>query len=635
MKNTNRSMTLRASMSFLILLFLSAIFMGCGSDDENPAPVVITLEDMTFTVEENPASGLSIGTVEASATQGGADVDMSFSITSQSADDAVSIDATTGELKVLTPAVFDTDINTSITLTVEVSAVGKTESMQVTINIAAPNAVVIEVNNTAFSLDENPQNGASIGTISASATQGGESKDITFSISSFENEEPLSAIAIDAATGNITVADSSAFDYEKNIYLTALIAVTSGKQEKTARVTISIQNVADQWVKHDYEILGDASGDGFGSALSLDLEGNQLIVGAPWHDASGMNNAGQARLFKLEGSTWNTRHTIFGVDEGALTGYAVDVSIYGTSFIVGAPNGFSFEAGDPVYAGNVKLYQEANTSSGWKEDFFGAYNSGDNVGRSVAMSASNEKVVVGSAAQGKIIPLYKSLFSSDGDGLLFRVPGGEIDAPGNGGHAVATNGTGKIFAEGAINYSGSGRVRVFEIGEQADVPDNNHARWEYSQVGQDLMGNESGDQFGKSVSLSYSGEIIAIGSNNIDGIGYVKVFKRSGSNWVQVGQDIQGSTPGDRFGFSVAINFNGDRLIIGAPFDDTQGTEAGMVRVYELSETDQWIPMGPPVFGKEAGDRFGISVDNATVHMVVGSDQRGAGATGAGKVSTL
>ena len=49
---------------------------------------------------------------------------------------------------------------------------------------------------------------------------------------------------------------------------------------------------------------------------------------------------------------------------------------------------------------------------------------------------------------------------------------------------------------------------------------------------------------------------------------------------------------------------DGNRMVIGANFDDTPGSAAGSVEVYEYS-SGSWTKMGSTINGEAAGDIFG------------------------------
>jgi hypothetical protein len=80
--------------------------------------------NFTTTIDENPTSGFSLGTVEASTTQG----TIVFSLSQQSPNQALEINASTGELSVLTASLFDFETNPTITALVTVSSSGATDT---------------------------------------------------------------------------------------------------------------------------------------------------------------------------------------------------------------------------------------------------------------------------------------------------------------------------------------------------------------------------------------------------------------------------------------------------------------------------------------------------------------------------
>ena len=108
----------------------------------------------------------------------------------------------------------------------------------------------------------------------------------------------------------------------------------------------------------------------------------------------------------------------------------------------------------------------------------------------------------------------------------------------------------------------------------------------WTQVGSDIDGEAANDYFGTSVSMSADGTRVAIGAPDNDGngtrAGHVRVYSESGGVWTQVGADIDGKASGDNFGHSVSMSSDGTRVVIGARYNDRTGSDAGHVRVYGL-----------------------------------------------------
>ena len=93
----------------------------------------------------------------------------------------------------------------------------------------------LSVSNFSTTIDENPQQGAVIGTIQASSDEGS----LAFSIAS---QTPNNALAINNS-GSLTVANETRFDFEVNNQITAIINVTDGVNNAAANVVISLNDV--------------------------------------------------------------------------------------------------------------------------------------------------------------------------------------------------------------------------------------------------------------------------------------------------------------------------------------------------------------------------------------------------------
>ncbi len=95
----------------------------------------------------------------------------------------------------------------------------------------------INVQNLVTNFDENPMAGASVGTIQASS-----GNTLSFSITS---QTPTGALAINASTGELTVADASAFDFETNPVINATISIIDPDDTANATAAINLNNLDD------------------------------------------------------------------------------------------------------------------------------------------------------------------------------------------------------------------------------------------------------------------------------------------------------------------------------------------------------------------------------------------------------
>ena len=141
-----------------------------------------------------------------------------------------------------------------------------------------------------------------------------------------------------------------------------------------------------------------------------------------------------------------------------------------------------------------------------------------------------------------------------------------------------------------------------------------------TQLGSDIDGEAAGDYSGTSVSMNSAGDRVAIGAFWNDGTGtqagHVRVYEYSDSSWTQIGSDIDGEAAGDRSGMSVSMNSAGDRVAIGAPLNDGTANTAGHVRVYEFSNSG-WTQLGDDIDSEAAGDNSGHSVSLSSAGYTV------------------
>ncbi|MFN4916299.1 MAG: hypothetical protein ACK5HH_02480 [Ignavibacteria bacterium] len=134
-----------------------------------------------------------------------------------------------------------------------------------------------------------------------------------------------------------------------------------------------------------------------------------------------------------------------------------------------------------------------------------------------------------------------------------------------------------------------------------------------TQIGTDINAISQEDHVGQinSIDLSYDGSVLAVGfpSNGaVNTNGLVKVFKWSGSSWIQLGSDVTGEAAYDQFGAAVSISNNGRILAIGAPQNDGGGSNAGSVRIYNWNDTT-WTQEGSDIDGNSSNLQVGTNVD--------------------------
>lgn len=176
------------------------------------------------------------------------------------------------------------------------------------------------------------------------------------------------------------------------------------------------------------------------------------------------------------------------------------------------------------------------------------------------------------------------------------------------------------------NSSQSGCVRIYK---------KNSGTW--SQIGNDINGEATGDWSGYSVSLSGNGTTVAIGAKRNNGSngedsGHVRVYKNNAGVWKQVGGDIDGEMPGDWSGYSVSLSEDGTTLAVGAVLNSGNGKHSGHVRVYR-NKSGKWSQVGEDINGKAAKDYFGTSVSLSSDGQMVAIGAHQGGISSGGYVS--
>jgi hypothetical protein len=149
------------------------------------------------------------------------------------------------------------------------------------------------------------------------------------------------------------------------------------------------------------------------------------------------------------------------------------------------------------------------------------------------------------------------------------------------GHSVSLSADGDTLAVGAIGEASSAKgINVEDAQSNNEAPDSG-AVYVFERTGADwsqeayikASNTDENDYFGRSVSLSNDGDILAVGAPNEDGedgfafnSGAVYVFARIETDWSQQAY-IKASNAGDKgdyFGYSVSLSKYGNILAVGA-----------------------------------------------------------------------
>lgn len=192
------------------------------------------------------------------------------------------------------------------------------------------------------------------------------------------------------------------------------------------------------------------------------------------------------------------------------------------------------------------------------------------------------------------------------------------------GMSVDINGKGDQIVIGAPNsdehQTDAGGVDILQIG-----PSN------YVAQEVDLSSISSNDQLGNTVKMSLDGSTMAVYSKkNTTSNGDVKVFKKTGTSWVQLGQTIQ--NPGQ----NIQLSADGRIIALSNPFSNKSFVRAGELLTYRFDEQSQlWVDYSEHFYGTVSGDLlgFGFALDNLGRILVIGEPGNNEQGENSGKIS--
>jgi len=211
-----------------------ANYLATTEKTAGPLPPELTLEDQSFSVNENSPGGTIVGTVMAGGPEG-----ISYFITRGNAEEMFAISPENGEITISREEGPDYETVSVYTLTVGISDDLDTVSATVTVNVRDMDEDRLTMNDQSFSLDENSPGGTPVGTVAANSPLG----ILNFAI---VDGDPDSLFAIDADSGQISISDDGHLDYETKSVHILTVEVSDGADMLGAEITINIRDVDEE-----------------------------------------------------------------------------------------------------------------------------------------------------------------------------------------------------------------------------------------------------------------------------------------------------------------------------------------------------------------------------------------------------
>jgi hypothetical protein len=354
--------------------------------------------------------------------------------------------------------------------------------------------------------------------------------------------------------------------------------------------------------------------DSFGRHLTV--KGDWAAIGAIGVSSS----TGAVYLYKHDGNHWVFMQSLIESDGAEDDEFGSSVAMSGTGhLVVGAPNNND--------KGSAYLYTLNNSSNTWGDEQKIVASDGaayDFFGSAVAMSGTGHLVVGARSDDGNSGSVYLYTLNSTSNtwGDEQKIVASDRAAGDYFGFSVAMSGTGHLVVGAPFDddkVSDSGSVYLFTLNSTSNT-------WgdQKKIVASD---GASSDWFGRAVAMSGTGHLV-VGVRGDDDKGsnagsvYLYTLNSTSNTWGDEQKIVASDgAENDEFGLAVAMSGTG-HLVVGAPYDDDMGTNAGVVYLYTLNSTSNTWGNEQKIVASDgaSSDFFGNAVAlSGTGHLVVGA----------------
>ncbi|WP_245792043.1 FG-GAP repeat protein [Teredinibacter waterburyi] len=311
--------------------------------------------------------------------------------------------------------------------------------------------------------------------------------------------------------------------------------------EQDSGAAYVFRRFGDTWFQQSY-LKGSrsASGDLFGSKVELSDFGATLAVAATGSDVELNGDAGAVYVFSLSGDNWGEQSYLTAPvpATGDDFGSALSLTADGNRLVVGAKfsadETIATEDGSAVLAGKAHIFNRSGQDWNYGQTLMASNKaSGQQFGASVAIAANGEVLVVGapgesSNAFGVDGDQADTSFKDAGAAYIFNLSGQQwsqdsylkalnSDTSDRFGSSIAINGDGSLIAVGAVGESSS--ATALHGNEYDNSATDAGAVYTFSnedgwhQLSYVKAPNtDAGDKFGASLSLDSSGNALLVGA---------------------------------------------------------------------------------------------------------------------------
>ena len=354
-------------------------------------------------------------------------------------------------------------------------------------------------------------------------------------------------------------------------------------------------------------VYGSSNEENFGTTIEMNSQGNIIAVAADGTDTVNGNGSGIVKVYEFNTSTseWEQKgNDILGQNSGDKFGASLSLNGNGNLLAIGAVLNdlYGFQSGMvQVYEFNTNTnewVQKGNNLTNGLEDYF--------TGNSISFNDNGDRIAIGTPIaetngihRGNVIVFDFDTNNNDWIQVGSLINGTQDYT--NLGYAVSLNSSGNTLVAGGPGLYRNGNPGIVGVVKVFNLVNDN-----WVQKGQDINGTQISDLFGGAVDISSDGNSIVIGASsddqNIENSGKIEVYSYNNSQWTKKGETILGNN-GDWLGGSVDINNDGSKILAGSfGFDN----DKGKVELFEFTNSN-WELKGNPIVGVTTGDRLGFS----------------------------
>lgn len=313
-------------------------------------------------------------------------------------------------------------------------------------------------------------------------------------------------------------------------------------------------------------INGTQSGWSFGIDIAINADGDKLAISCLSNQPS--YNGSFISVYSYNGSTWIQVGSNINTEANSIA-----INSNGNKIVCGIS-----DVGGGI--GIVRVYSYNGTS--WIEELYQSQSGGTLLGTSVSINSSGDKIAV-SAPNHLIDRGIVRFYSYNGSSwILSGSIVGQTTPRDSIGQSISLNESGDILLMSTISV-----LKVY--------------------AGLTQRGNNIPFGFASQTSINSTGTIIAAANSSL-GNGIVSIYLWDGSSYNKMGQDIIGEFSGEENGSSISLNSEGNQIAIGAIKSNANGTNSGVVRIYAWNGSS-WIKT-QTILGSNAGDLCGHSVSS-------------------------